>query len=228
MFARGACFVLAAVVAAQDPVVFGDDAARGLFDRARAAIVHTGKIADLRTLVLRGRVRFADRELDRDGDVEIKILLPDHFLRVDRVEGTIRRSGFAGRTLLSDGGDLSSERARFARLMLGAALYAAPDEKLAVRSTGEDPFPNTQAVDLKGPSFAGRLVFDASSLVPLRILYFGDRGVSTIVSFADRRRAGGLEFPFRVATQTNERVLETLMFDDVLVNPPLDKGEFVR
>jgi hypothetical protein len=164
-----------------------------------------------------------------DGFVEIKVLLPDRYLRVDTLAGVAHRSGFAGRTLLTPAGDLRVERARFTRLLLGAAAYtAAPsrDEQLTLRSTGEDAFQDTAAVDVTGPGFSARLVVDAQSRVPLRLVYFGDRQVSTVVSFANRRAVSGIDLPFRITTQTPERVLETLMFDEILVDPELGAADF--
>ena len=60
----------------------------------------------------------------------------------------------------------------------------------------------------------------------MRIVYFGERQVSTVVSFANRRSVGGLSLPFRVTTQTPDRVLETLMFDEIRVNPDLKQDDF--
>src|SRR5579864_2357658 len=102
--------------------------------------------------------------------------------------------------------------------MLGAVVYALPDQKIAVRSTGEEAFEDTAAVDVDGPFFAARLVVDAASFVPMRIVYFGEGRVSTVVSFADRRPVDGIDVPFRVTTRTAERVLETLMFDEITVD----------
>jgi hypothetical protein len=204
---------------AQDPARFVDLKARDLFERSRAAVVHQGSLRELHSLRLRGRLRVAVGNDDVDGRTDIAILLPDHYLRVDTVGSSERRSGFAGRAPLSPTTDLRRAHAELTRLMLGAAAYAMVDQKLAVRSTGEDAFPDTAAVDVDGPSFSARLVVDAASLVPLRVVYFGEGRVSTVVSFADRRTVDGMELPFRVTTRTGERVLETLMFDEILVNP---------
>jgi hypothetical protein len=73
-----------------------------------------------------------------------------------------------------------------------------------------------------------RLVVDVPSYLPLRLVSFGDRRGSTVVSFANRRPVGGIDLPFRITTQTSERVLETLMFDEILVNPDLTEDAFRR
>lgn len=212
---RSAIAVLAvwcgiAAAGAQSPAA--DAGARAIVERAHRAVAATGAMSDLRSLVLRGRVRIPQEGSRFDeGQVEIRILLPDQFLRVDTLDGAVRTS---------------RDRALFARLMLGAAAYLVPDEKLVVHATGEDAFADTAAVDVAGPAFSARLVFEAPSMIPLRLTYFEKGAVSTVMSFADRRPAGAFLLPFRVSTQVPERVLETLMFDDVIVNPPLTKGDF--
>jgi hypothetical protein len=247
MIARTAWLIVVGVVAATE-LRFADATARDLVERSRAQIVQAGGPTDLRTLVLKGRVRVpGDGAATTDGTVEIRILLPDRFLRIDTFGTTERRTGFVGQTLLttdwsrrsdtkadssrrSDANaktELRRARAELTRLMLGLAPWlASSTDSLVVKSTGETAFADTAAVDVNSPGFSGRLVFDTASHVPLRFVYFAEGGVSTIVSFANRRVAGGLELPFRITTQTPDRVLETLMLDEILVNPALTDREF--
>jgi hypothetical protein len=217
------------VAASAQAPAFSDAASRLLFERARAAVVHERSVTTLRSFVFRGRLRVsaADDQMV-DGQVEMKILLPDRYLRVDSVAGVERHSGFAGARLLTPGGSLTDEKARFARFMLGVLAYAPPDSKLRLQSTGEGAFADTEAADVTGPQFSARLVVDAASHLPLRVVFFGERQVSTVVSFANRRPVEAIELPFRVTTQTPDRVLETLMFDEILVNPDLADDEFRR
>jgi len=122
--------------------------------------------------------------------------------------------------------DLRRLHAELTRLLLGLAPWAATAESLVLKSTGETALADTAAVDVTGPGFSGRLVFDTTTYVPLRVVYFAEGGVSMVVSFANRRVAGGLELPFRITTQTPDRVLETLMLDEILVNPSLTDRDF--
>src|SRR4051812_46554145 len=116
------CLALAGLAAAQDRATFADPGARTLLDRSRAALVRSSAFTDLRSLILRGRVRIP-REGSRfdEGQVEIRILLPDRFERVDTLGGTARPT---------------RDRGQFTRLMLGIATYCVPDARLVVRSTG--------------------------------------------------------------------------------------------
>src|SRR5262245_1125196 len=203
---------LAAVAAlfAQDRRTTDDANARALVDRGRAAVVPAS--SELRSLRFVGRVRIPQEGSAFDeGQVEIKILLPDQFLRVDTIGASPKQS---------------RDRAFFTRFMLGTVVYPIPDARLAIRSTGESAFEDTVAVDVSGPSFEARLVFEHPSMIPLRLSYFPSGSVSTVMSFANRRRVDGVLVPFRVTTQTPQRVFEALLFDDVVVNPPLTQADF--
>jgi hypothetical protein len=226
---RSLLFVIAALAsgaaAAQDPG-YSDAAARQLFEGARTAVLHDRPIATVRSLVFTGRVRAAAGSQESDGQVQIKVLLPDHYSRVDTYAGAERRSGFAGTRLLTPSGSLPQERARFTRMMLGVLAYAPPEPRLRLQSTGESGFADTEAVDVTGPAFTARLVFERATRVPMRLVFFGERQVSVVVSFANRRTVDGLELPSRITTQTPDRVLETLMFDEMIVNADLREDQF--
>jgi hypothetical protein len=142
-------------VVAQDTTRFGDDAAQNLFVRSRAAVAHTGTVTQLRSLILRGHVRTtADSGAPLDGTIEIKVLLPDNFLRTETYAGVQRFTGFAGKSLLTamrEGNRvelppanvtaqlLSVTRAHFTRMMLGLATYIASDRQMTIRSSGSTP-----------------------------------------------------------------------------------------
>jgi hypothetical protein len=228
---NGTAFLLTtlaiAAVAAQDRVRYADAAARGLMGKSRAAVTE-GTPAPIRSLILRGRLRLPEEEAAGDGTVEIKILRPDRFARVDAIHGTQRRVVINGRASGKESADDLAARAQFTTLMLGMAGIAAASDELVVRSTGESGFTDTAAIDITGPSYSARLVLDAESFIPLRVVSFGGRTASTVISFANRRAVNGYRLPFRVTTQTAERVLEALMFDDILVNPGLREDDFRR
>ncbi|HEY7290658.1 MAG TPA: hypothetical protein VH583_12555 [Vicinamibacterales bacterium] len=230
MIERLALIVVAAlssIAEVQQPVQFADARAEELVRRVQAAIAQGRPLSDLHALSMQGRVRVPDDTGSPvDSMVEIKILLPDRYLRRETSDGSERRSGFAGGTLLTAGGDLRVERLKLARLMLGMAASFVGD-KVTARVSTDEAFADTAAIDVTGPSLAGRLVVDLPSYLPLRVVSSGDlRRGSTVVSFSNRRTVGGFDLPFRITTQTSERVLETLMFDDILVNPTLRDSDF--
>ena len=152
----GLTFVLAVhSAAAQDTTRFGDDAAQNLFVRSRAAVARTGTVTQLRALILRGQIRtLADNGAPLDGTIEIKVLLPDSFLRIETY-GTVQRFlGFSGKSLLTafrEGNRielppekavpqmLGATRAHFTRLMLGVATYITSDRQMTIRSSGGAP-----------------------------------------------------------------------------------------
>lgn len=203
--------VAAAALCAQNRTSSPDADARALVERGRAAVA-PARAGAVRSLRFTGRVRIPQEGSAFDeGHVDIRILLPDQFLRVDTFGSAAKPS---------------RDRAFFTRFLLGAMVYLVPQSRLTIRSTGESAFEDTAAVDVAGPSFTARLVFDYPSLTPLRLTYFPSGSVSTVMAFADRRTVDGVSLPFRVSTQTPQRVLEALLFDDVRVNPPLTKDDF--
>jgi hypothetical protein len=48
------------------------------------------------------------------------------------------------------------------------------------------------------------------------------------MTFADRREVNGLRIPFHITTTAGGRVIDELLFDQVLVNPEIGKGDFKR
>jgi hypothetical protein len=143
------------VIVAQDSTRFGDDAAQNLFIRSRTSVVHRGSVTQLRSLILRGHVRTtADSGAPLDGTIEIKVLLPDSFLRTETYAGVQRFTGFAGTSLLTamrEGNRvelppenavaplLGVTRAHFTRMMLGLATYITSDRQMTIRSSGSTP-----------------------------------------------------------------------------------------
>jgi hypothetical protein len=249
---------------AQDQTVFMDVSAENLFRYSRAAISTGGRtVYSLRSLILKGRSRFV---VDDAGGlagaaVEIKLLLPDHYLRTDSSGVLQKMAGYAGSRVLSamhDDGAVSyppsalvkqillNERLRVARLLLGAATYVGPDLGLTFRSVPKsvemvDPRVNARtAVTIEnstaepfvtlvtGDRFAARLVVDGSTRAPTQIEYTGQDKNPVVVTFSDRREVAGLLMPFRIVTASNGRVLDELVFDEILVNPELSKSDFKR
>jgi hypothetical protein len=222
---------LIAVTTAQAPAppAQGTATAGDELSRARHAVLGRHAPEGIRSLRLEGRLRVGiSRDEAVDGLVDIRVLLPDRYLRLDSVNGTERRSGFKGRTSLTSGGDVMAERASFVRLMLGLIAFAPPEPKLAFESTGEPAFADTIAVDVAASGFAARMVFDSMSHIPLRLVYDSRYGAGTVMSFANRRDVDGVQLPSRVTTLIADRVLETLMFDEMQVNPDLHDTDFSR
>src|ERR687884_2082503 len=91
-----------AALHAQDAVTFGDDAAASLFRTARMNM--SGREATIRELLslrLIGSIRISTPEGGEErGTTDIRILLPDRYLRIDVTPGATRYSGFVRGTLL--------------------------------------------------------------------------------------------------------------------------------
>jgi hypothetical protein len=240
-----ACITLAA----QEPELLRDPKAKELFASARIAIFGgPGGIARLRALRFKGRSRFAGTGGDLlSAAVEIRVLLPDRYLRVDTGSFGRRQSGYTGSQTLdriedatgrvasdtrSAAATLQTNRSALARLMLGVAMYASQDVpmKLQTRDTPIDMpgLPEALGIDATGETFAARIAFDGKSHLPVRLVFWsGDRTVLT-TAFADRRSVGGVQVPYSMVTTEGDRVVDELLLDEVAVNPPLSQADFRR
>jgi hypothetical protein len=112
----------------------------------------------------------------------------------------------------------------------GRAAARSTDPTVGARASAivtngaSDPF----SMDVASESFSARFVVDHLSQAPAQLVYQGAKQVPTTMAFADRREVGGLLMPYRIATTAGDRVVETLTFDEILVNPELSKNEFSR
>src|SRR5258707_2232476 len=267
-----AAIALATGSSAQDSTRFADDAAQNLFIRSRAAVVHTGTVTQLRSLILRGHLRTtADNGSPLEGAIEIKVLLPDNFLRVETYADVQRFTGFTGKSLLTairEGNRIELPpdsatatlfrftRAHFTRLMLGLATYITTDRQMTMRSSGGAPtmldprdaaraavasstpqsaagsavvtnsMPEPFSLDVQSDSFFARFVVDSVTRVPVQLVFPGVKQEPTAMAFGDRRTVGGFDLPYLMTTTVGSRVLERVVFDEILVNPELSKADF--
>src|SRR5436190_792907 len=140
---------LTAAPFAQDNYQFSDPNVENTFRYARMA-VGCG-VSKLKALQLKGRSRVDLNGSLVDCTLDIKILFPDHYLRVDATPTDAKLAGFAGKTVLNAiraGANLSvppdnltsailkNEQMRLARLLLGAATYITPTFAMIFRSSG--------------------------------------------------------------------------------------------
>jgi hypothetical protein len=157
-----ACLVVATgVPSTQVSTEFRDTHAQSLVQAARTAVGRGPRaIEELRSLVMRGTSRVAvdDGAPLVSGEVEIRILLPRHALRIDRSGTAERVLGLAGRDVLSVHRDvdvreepplrlhndiLRTQRAWFGRLLLGSAAYVSPDLSVVFRGFVNAPSETT-------------------------------------------------------------------------------------
>jgi len=234
----------------QDGVLLRDARAKDLFNSGRVAIFGgPGGIARLRAMRLKGRSRFpaSDGTL-LSATVEIRVLLPDRYLRIDSGAFGRRMAGYAGNQTLDkietpDGkavqnsGDMATilftNRSELARLMLGVATYASQEMPLRLQTRDTPvamPGPSEPlGIDAVGESgFAARIVFDGKSHLPVRLVFWGPERRVVTASYADRRSTGGMKAPFSIVTTEGDRIVDELLFDEIAVNPSLSKTDFSR
>jgi len=251
-------------IAAQDQLLFTDPAAENLFRYSRMSIGTGPAVAGLRSLVFigRSRIQVDDASPLLSAAVQIKLLLPNHYLRIDTIDNSQRRAGFAGNTVLSsirEGDDvtyppnqlhkqiLDNGRLHVVRFLLGALTYVTPELVLTFHSVPKsvemvDPRVSprtTTAVDITGnlepyvaivtgERFEARYIVDSATRMPARIEFTAGDKREMALKFDQRRNVSGLNMPFHVVTTNRGRVVDELMFDEIVVNPELGKRDFVR
>ena len=142
-----------ATAGAQESLDFKDANAREILKRSRIAVGGVDAVGHVQSLVLRGLSRIPANTGLVECELEIRILLPDRYLRIDRASFGERRSGFEGThslSVISERGRttlppenltdqiVQSERERMLQLMLGAAAYLSPREVVTFRSVTGD------------------------------------------------------------------------------------------
>jgi hypothetical protein len=251
--------LLAGPLRAQDNYQASDPNVDNIVRFARMA-VGGGAVSKLKALEFKGKSKVEMNGFLIDCTVDIKILLPDHYLRVDMTPTDAKLAGYAGKTILNairaganlslppenlNGAILKNERTRLARFLLGSVTYFTPDTSLVFHSSGlnvdmVDPRvkaktsatvegrgePNVADITSRD-GFAARLTVDASNKWPVKLQYPSSPSEETM-TFTDRRDVSGLKIPFRVTTTTAGRTIDELIFNEVLVNPEIGKGDFKR
>jgi hypothetical protein len=236
-------------LAAQEPVLLRDPKTKELFAAARIAIYGgPGGIARLRGFRFTGRSRIAGTGGDLlAAAVEIRILVPDQYVRIDTGAFGRRQVGYAGSHSLdrSEGPTagaipdprpaaaiLQADRSELARLLLGVAMYASEEVpmKLQTRDTPiEMPgLPEALGIDATGDTFAARIAFDGATHLSVRLVFWSGSRTPLTTEYSDRRKAGDMKVPFQIVTRAGDRIVDELLFDEVSVNPKLTKADFSR
>jgi hypothetical protein len=169
-------------------ILRGPPVDQGSLEGARDALASRESIRLLKSIVLSGSfVRGFDgvtgAESTQRQSIEIRLLLPDNYLRIESNGFVERRAGFSGPNLLNQWKALRSdvqfgvtfaadqivlERHECARLLLGMLAFPAPS--LGVHVTSDRTNANVRTLELTGnDGFAVRLDLERASLVPLRL-----------------------------------------------------------
>jgi hypothetical protein len=246
------CVALAiTAVAAQNAASFKDKQAEELFRNSRIAVAGTpGAVAKLKTLRFTGKSRLPATSGAMVGaTVEIKILLPDYYMRTDIMTSGERIEGYAGSKVLNamrTAGRSSAppesekrsllrfEQSELARLLLGTTTWVSTEQSMGFYSRGTPVEMPGQAgplgldvVDDEGHPLL-RFFVEAESRFPARIVFSGSERAVWTMTFADRRPVSGWQLPHHITTTSQRGTVDELIFDEMLVNPPLTKADFQR
>jgi hypothetical protein len=242
--------ILLAAASAQTSATFGNDAAEKLFRQSRNAIGGEGAVTNITSLVMKGTVRVsAGDDGPPERAFEIRILLPDQYVRIETAKDWTKRSGFSGGELLTEitaGGKtdrppanmtaalLRGERGRFARLLLGIASLASPEVWLTLKLPIGPSVPGighattaASARELEATArdnFMARVFYDTAG-APQRIQYEASRR-RIVIMFSDRQKVGALLLPHTITTTLDGMPLEEIKFAEIRINAPLTKADF--
>ncbi len=223
----------------------------------RAAIGGETRVAAVRALHLQGEVAFlnlANGQMGEFESLDVRILLPDRYLRTENNGRVVKTAGFSGVVLLngvqalipgmsvnaSFGPDqIATERIRLARLLIGLLATSSTTLPLTAR-----PGNASGLLALSGPdNLAWALDVDPTTSVPSRLRFEGNvytpvpggrvsgpptptRGEVTI-TFGERRNTDGLILPYRITTSAAGVISEDIRLHKIVVNPPLTTKDFV-
>lgn len=253
----GALLAIGSVTAAaQNFVTIQDLPAEALFKASRQSLGGEGTVSHLKSLIMKGTAAVvSDDGGPTNRDVEIRILLPAFYLRIDTAPGFTRRSGLSADTLISEiraGGEveepptqfrktlLQAERARLARMLLGISSTVTSDLWLTLRTprlievgSAFDSAVTTAPVEARlleasgKDRFYARIIYDATAM-PVSVDYQAPNKTAIRIAFEDRRVVSGLKLPHRITTQVDGRTIEDLRFSEILVNQPMTRADFGR
>jgi hypothetical protein len=83
------------------------------------------------------------------------------------------------------------------------------------------------AVGTSDGGFSARVIMDAKSRMPARVVYRGGDGIRTM-TIVERRTSGGYALPSHIVTTAGDRVVDDIAFTDIAVNPKFDKADFAK
>ena len=246
--------VLATAVTAQNYVTFEGSGAEALFRQSRNAIGGEAAVMNTTGLVMKGTVVVSAGD---DGPasraIEMRVMLPDQYVRIETSGAWAKRSGFSGKMLLTEirnGSEidrppvtmtaplLRAERGRLARLLLGVGSLATPEiwltlrQPMGVKELGS-AFETGRTTNVSSArvleasardGFAATAHYDAAG-VPLRVEYEANRR-RIVTTFADRRKVGTLMLPHKITTTLDGMPLEEITLTEITLNPALTKDDF--
>lgn len=237
--------LLCIALAGQSFVTFGTDGADRVFRQSRNAIGGEASVVSVASLVMKGTVQVSTADGGPpERDIELRILLPDQYVRIESGAGWTKRSGFSGDRLLTEitsngrvdrppatmtAALLRAEKQRLARLLLGTASLATPEVWLTIRmAPGTSEAGNVSLGRVleaaSKDNFLVRVFYDAAAL-PMRVEYEANRR-RIATAFGDRRNVGALLLPHTLTTTLDGMPQEEIRLSEITVNPALTKADF--
>jgi hypothetical protein len=238
--------------------------AGGVLREVQEAVGPRGASLAVRSITLTGthwtsQVVYRDMQtgassvIEQSGALEIRLLLPDHFLDIRDNDRMPRRTGFSGDRALPSASPIAYQRARASCTRLVLGLLGRLDTLPGSEATRRD---DDGAVIVSGPDgFNGALFLDTETRLPRRLVYkdrlgvlspgpikpspqaqsassgltAGGRGpgdLEVTMLFENRRMVDDISVPFTVSWTANGIKLWEIRLTKVQINSPLTVADF--
>lgn len=239
--------VLCVALAGQSFVSYEGAGADRLFRMSRMAVGGEASVAGITSLVMKGTAKVtANDGGPAERAIEIRVLLPNNYLRIESGGTWMRRSGFSGDALLTEirRGEtldkppaqmapalLRAEKARLTRFLLGTASITSPVVWMTLKQPGDVTEVGSnlgRVLEARNDkeNFMTQAFYDTAAL-PLRVEYEGgNRRIS--IAFSDRKPVGDLLLPHTITTTVDGSLLEEIRLSAITVNAPLTKADFEK
>jgi hypothetical protein len=181
------------------------------------------------------------------GPLEMRLVFPSRYVRIDETPAAVRRTGFDGTTAIwqlvaKPGATVKSgppgedfvarQRARVARLLLGMiadtkdvlTVSARAADGGRVRVTGPDGFDALIECDAVG--LPVRLTYQDNVYVPGGMGSMAQERTEVTMLFEDRKRVDGLTLPHRIRLVAAARQLDEWRFEKIVLNPKFADADF--
>ena len=225
--------------------------AAALLSAARVSLGGEAALAGVKTLAISGRQRdrnelygqAADaREQFTSGDLEIRAMLPDHYVRTETTMASGRRfpserQGFIGKASVDgrSAGSATFQRAEFARLLL--LLLLKTDTAVPMTIQGASSQDSLEFADGQGTHY--RVDLDGTTHRPTRLRYTvrridsdglptGDAVGELAKTVVGRRDVGGVIIPDHITTTVAGELRQEEWYQSVQFNVPMTAQSFAK
>jgi hypothetical protein len=246
-------------------LIFKDQQVESIVSATREALGGTNNIANIKSFLAKGRIIITPVIGNPSPqNIEIRVLLPDNAIRIISSSSEARYQGVSGNNLANEilvngkpaadvkypATQLSVERARFTRLLLGMFMLPGPSTSLSI-AMSKDKITNKNNSLLVASGTSGVLCsieIDSKSKYPFILRYKSKammpraepiigmgsgsfslpkmEDVEMTMYFGDRVLVNGIMFPKSIITKVRNTMIEEIRLENIILNANLQKRNF--